>query len=205
MLRWGIIKNSSNFRNARQTKSTPRLYTIATFQKWAPIIPSTTRATSSTAHLRTLFPVRGKVANLCDNALPENSTKVPKACTSCFVEKIKKHVFYYRNTLEFSNSCILLYFHLTFLSVPSFSLEGFLTSANLPQDEKETLVKKYATLLTSPEVGITAENQLSLLTTIFLKELKIPLGHAAAIVEAAKSWGKKGTNHLKNDSRTIVL
>ena len=74
------------------------------------------------------------------------------------------------------------------ISVPSFTIEGFLRSANLPEKEKEILVKKYATLFTSPEIGITDENQLSLLTKDFLKEIEIPFAHAAAIVEAAKNY-----------------
>ena len=76
------------------------------------------------------------------------------------------------------------------LSVPSFTIEGFLRSAKLPEKEKEQLVKKYAAFLTSPEIGITEENQLSLLTEERLKKLKIPFGHAAAIAEASQSYGK---------------
>jgi hypothetical protein len=75
----------------------------------------------------------------------------------------------------------------------SFTIEGFLRSANLPEKDKEQLVKKYTALLTSPEVGITEENQLSLLTEERLEKLKIPFGHAAAIAEATKSFVKKGS------------
>ena len=77
------------------------------------------------------------------------------------------------------------------LSVLSFSIEGFLRSATLPEKDKEQLVRKYGELLVSN--GLSEENQLSLLNFELLKSIGVLPIHAAAIAEAAKNYGKKGS------------
>jgi hypothetical protein len=67
--------------------------------------------------------------------------------------------------------------------------------ANFPEtnskgEKKVDQVSKYASLLVEAELG--AENTLYLLTEERLEKLGIPLGHAAAIAEAAQNYGKKG-------------
>ncbi len=77
------------------------------------------------------------------------------------------------------------------ISVPFLTVEGFIHSVTLPEKDKEQLVKKYVELLVSN--GLSDENQLSLLNFELLKSIGILPIHAAAITEAAKNFGKKGS------------
>ena len=82
----------------------------------------------------------------------------------------------------------------TNILVPSFTIEGFLHSANLPEKEKEQLVKKYAELLKSK--GFVEEAQLKFLVEDRLIKYGILELHAAAIAEAAQSYRKGTTSTL---------
>ena len=84
------------------------------------------------------------------------------------------------------------------LSVPSFTIEGFLLSAlkdfeevNSKGEKKVEQVKKYASLLVEAELA--GEKTLHELDESTLRELGLPLGHARAISKAAKNYGKKGS------------
>ena len=85
------------------------------------------------------------------------------------------------------------------LSAPSFIIEDFLLSALVDFEEideetkekKEDTVKRYTKQLRKEKLA--GEKTLSLLTKDTLRELGIPIGHAAAIAESAKNFGKKGS------------
>ena len=90
-----------------------------------------------------------------------------------------------------------IFWKTNFLSVPPFSINDFLLSAldefpevNIKGEKKEVLVEKYTSKLVEAE--LSAEKTLSKLTEERLEKLGIPLGHAAAIAEAAQRYGKKG-------------
>ena len=85
------------------------------------------------------------------------------------------------------------------LSVPSFTIEGFLLSALVDFEEidedtkekKEDTANRYAALLRKEKLA--GEKTLSKLTEERLEKLGIPLSHAITIAEAAKNYGKKGS------------
>jgi len=94
--------------------------------------------------------------------------------------------------------------------IPSFTIERFLFKAleNFPEvnskgEKKEDSIKKYAKLLIDTE--LSSEKTLHLLTEERLNKLGIPLGHAAAIAEAALNWGKKDEQLSKKAKLMEVL